>query len=195
MFFPPDSAIYAILGFMSDEIEFKTSSETAPKRRPSDVPQEKEPTLLEELAEELARKIEKLEVEIGVPERPGVALRFSPNITQYQLRKWRKSAAKGRRDEIDSILFACTVVGQTCTGIYIHGEQVVDEEGYAITFGSPVLMKMTGTSILNPDAIRAFFGVDPHVEAVALAILEAAGYGEEVVTEENPTMMSGNQPQ
>jgi hypothetical protein len=31
-----------------------------------------------------------------------------------------------------------------------------------------------------PDAVRAMFGVDPHVESAALAILDSAGYSDTV---------------
>jgi hypothetical protein len=36
----------------------------------------------------------------------------------------------------------------------------------------------------------AFFGLDPHVEAAALAIIDAAGYGDTVEQTENPTKHS-----
>ena len=48
---------------------------------------------------------------------------------------------------------------------------------------------MTQTTRAVPDAVRAFFGIDPHVEAAALAVLEAAGYSDTVDTTD-PTKTS-----
>lgn len=177
------------MGPMSDEIEFQLGNDASPKKRPAvpDSVLDKEPTLLEELIEEIAKKVEKPEIEIALPARPSVSLSFSPNITQYELRQWRRKSTEKKSGELDSLKFACQIVGHTCTGIYIHGEQVFDEDGNAITFGSPAVMKMTNTAVPIPDAIQAFFGIDPHIESAALAILEAAGYGEELTQEENPT--------
>ena len=45
-------------------------------------------------------------------------------------------------------------------------------------------MEMTGTERPLPDAIRAFYGVDPHLENVALKILDYAGYGDDVDAED-----------
>ena len=55
-----------------------------------------------------------------------------------------------------------------------------DDNGNEITFASPLMMEMTETSRPLPDCVRAFFGVDPHVEAAALAILDAAGFSDTV---------------
>ena len=51
-----------------------------------------------------------------------------------------------------------------------------------MNFASAEVLNMTGTDRPVPDAVRAFFGTDPHLEAAALAILEAAGYGDTVET-------------
>jgi hypothetical protein len=40
-----------------------------------------------------------------------------------------------------------------------------------------------------PDAVIAIFGLEPHVEAAAVAIMEAAGYGDSVETVD-PTVRS-----
>ena len=63
-------------------------------------------------------------------------------------------------------------------------ELVMDDDGNAITFASPVVMEMTDTDRPLPDAIRAFFAVDPHLESTALKILDHAGYGDEVDMED-----------
>ena len=64
------------------------------------------------------------------------------------------------------------------------------EEGKSLGFASPSVLKMTGAVRALPDAVVAFFGLDPHVEAAALAIIDAAGYGDTVEQQENPTKPS-----
>lgn len=137
-------------------------------------------TLLDQLKSEISREVTRPEIEMPVPERRGVSVRFSPNITNEQLKAWRRNSTNKKTDELDSIKFSCYVVGQTVTGIYFNDELVLDDEGNPITFASPVMMEMTDTDRPLPDAIRAFYAVDPHLEAVALKILDHAGYGDEV---------------
>ena len=48
---------------------------------------------------------------------------------------------------------------------------------------------MTDTTRPIPEAVRAYFGVEPHLEAAALSILDAAGYSDTVDTSD-PTMES-----
>jgi hypothetical protein len=164
---------------MSDEI-FETLSETPAKKANSD--KGKAPTVLDQLKEVLSKKVEREAVFIEVPERPGVTVRVSPNITQHQLRAWRKNAGEDTKNGMDATKFACAVVGQTCTGIFINGEQVTNEEGIGLTFASDAILQMTDTTRPIPDCVRAFFGIDPHVESAALAVLEAAGYSDTVET-------------
>lgn len=147
----------------------------------------KKATILDQLKMEISKEVTRPDIEIAVPERKGVTVRFSPNITNDKLKAWRRNCTNRKTDELDSVKFSCYIIGQTVTGIYFNDELVIDDEGNAITFASPVMMEMTGTERPLPDAIRAFYGLDPHVENVALKILDYAGYGDDVEAE-NPTM-------
>jgi hypothetical protein len=138
--------------------------------------------VLDKLRTELAKKVERAKILIEVPERPGVAVEISPNITQHQLRAWRKNSGEGTKPGFDPTKFACAVIGHTTTGIYIDGEEVLSEAGHSLSFASPEILEMTDTTRPLPDCILAFFGIDPHVEAAALVIMEAAGYGDDVET-------------
>jgi len=138
------------------------------------------PTILEQLRQEVSKKVERPEIEIPVPERENVAVRFSPNISQNQLRAWRRNSGENSKDGFDPLKFACYVVGSSCTAIVIDNTVVTNEEGVEVTFASPEVLEMTGDSRPVPDGIRHFYGIDPHLEATALAILDHAGYGEEV---------------
>jgi hypothetical protein len=160
---------------MTDEI-FESST-----KKPA-IKESKAPTVLDQLKEALSKKVEREPVFIEVPERPGVTIQVSPNITQHQLRSWRKNAGEDTKNGLDATKFACAVIGHTCIGIFINGEQVVNDDGIGLTFASDAILDMTGTTRPIPDCVRAFFGIDPHVESAALAVLEAAGYSDTVET-------------
>lgn len=142
----------------------------------------KEETLLQKLSTVISKKVERPVVHIDVPERPGVTIKISPNITQNQMRNWRKQAGEDSRNGMDGTRFACSVIGHTTIGICMNGEEVLDEDGNELTFASPLILQMTETTRPLPDCVREFFGVDPHIEAAALAILDAAGYSDTVET-------------
>jgi len=114
---------------------------------------------------------------------------ISPNITQQQLKAWQKNSGSETKNGIAATKFACQVIGHTTRGIYLNGEEVF-EDGKSLGFASPSILKMTGAARALPDAVMAFFGLDPHVEAAALAIIDAAGYGDTVEQTENPTKHS-----
>ena len=57
-------------------------------------------------------------------------------------------------------------------------------------FASPSVLQMTGATRALPDCVQIFFGIDPHIEAAALAIIDAAGFGDTVEQQENPTKPS-----
>ena len=138
------------------------------------------PSVLDQLSQVVSKKIERDPVYLEVPERPGVTVKISPNITQHQLRSWRKNAGEDTKNGLDATRFACAVIGHTTMAICINGEEVTNDDGVILTFASPEIMKMTNTTRPLPDCVREFFGIDPHVEAAALAIMEAAGYSDTV---------------
>lgn len=144
-------------------------------------------TILEQLKGVISKKVSRPSIFIDVPERPGVKLLVSPNITQNQLRSWQRNCGSETKNGLDAIKFACTVIGQTTKGIYLNGAEVF-EGGYPLGFASPTVMQMTGADRAIPDSVQKFFGLDPHLESAALAIIDAAGYGDTIEAEqENPT--------
>jgi hypothetical protein len=136
--------------------------------------------VLNQLKGIIQRNVERKTVLISVPERPGVYVRISPNISQSQMRAWRKNAGEETKRGLDTLKFSCNVIAATCTGIEVNGSIVTNDNGVELTFASPEIMSMTGTSRPHPDCVLAFFGLEPHVESAAVAIIEAAGYGEAV---------------
>jgi hypothetical protein len=160
-----------------DAVPAKSRAATPEKSRTADV---KPPTVLDRLKETIGKKVERGNVFIEIPERPGVMIEVSPNITQHKLKAWRKQCGEDSKNGMDALKFACTIVANTTCGIHVDGEPAVDDEGYPYTLASDEILSMVGTDRLIPDGVRLFFGVDPHVEAAALAILDAAGYGDTV---------------
>jgi hypothetical protein len=140
----------------------------------------KEETQLNRLRTVVQQKVERPIVLIPVPERLGVSLKVSPNITQSQMKNWRKNAGEDSRSGLDATKFACLVIGHTTIGFCMDDEEIFDDSGYNLTFAHPAVLEMTEVTRPVPDGVRALFGVDPHIESAALAILDAAGYSDTV---------------
>ena len=151
-----------------------------------------EPSLLDKLKAKIEAEVKRKDIFINVPERPGVSLRISPNISQGQVRKWRREAGEETKNGMDATKFATYVIGHTTEGILLNDEEVKDDAGYSLGFASDEILSMTQTSRPIPDAVRKFFGLDPHVEAAALAILDAAGFGDTIEPNEDPTEKSSS---
>lgn len=164
---------------MADELY---EDSPADKAAPSKKAAKPVDTALDRLKETISKEVERTVVLLEVPAREGVYIRTSPNISQNQMRSWRKNAGEDTKNGLDPTKFACYVVGHTTVGIEIDGEEVFTEDGVYLNFASPDILKMTGESRPVPDAVRSFFGNDPHVESAALAVLEAAGYSDTVET-------------
>jgi len=165
--------------------ELYTSPDESKKPAKAEKQEKKtELTLLDQLTLAVRKKVERPTVYLNVPERPSVKLIISPNITQHQIRSWRKTAGEDTKAGMDALRFACLVVGHTTQGMMFNGEEVRDADGNELTFASSAILEMTETTRPQPDCVRAFFGVDPHVESAAVAILEAAGYSDTVDTED-----------
>jgi hypothetical protein len=164
---------------MSDTPSFSTVSNT---EKPSVMMQAQPDSPLDMLKKVIEKTVKRPNVYIEVPERPGVSICVSPNITQHQLKSWRKNAGDETKNGMDTIKFATSVIGHTTVGIAFNDEIVLDENGNQVTFASPEVLAMTSTTRPLPDCVLAFFGIEPHVEAAAVVIMEASGYGDSVDT-------------
>lgn len=149
-----------------------------PKGSSAEVLSLDEPTLLSKLKSTLAEKVERLSILLEVPERPNMAIRYSPNITQHQLKAWRRNSGADRKEGLDGVRFSCHVLANTCTGIFIDGQEVTDNSN-PVTFSHEVVMKMVDAPRVF-DCILKVYGLDPHVEAAAIAVLDAAGFNDSV---------------
>lgn len=174
-----------------DDESTQEQASVKPKEVKASTPKADKPeTLLDKLTATIGEKVSRKDIYINVPERPRVALRISPNITQSQVRKWRKEAGEETKNGMDATKFATFVIGHTTQGVLFNDEEVFDDNGFALNFAHDQILAMTKTVRPVPDAVRAFFGLDPHVEAAALAILDAAGFGDTIEPAEDPTKKS-----
>lgn len=175
---------------MDEEQIYEFGTDTAkPKSVIDPTPDTSNLTLLDRLKVEIQRKVERPVVFVEVPERPGIKILISPNITQEQMKAWRKNSGEASRNGFDAIKFACYVVGACTRGIYYNDEEVLSEDGAPLSFASAEILDMTETTRPIPDCVRAMFGLDPHVESAAMAILQAAGYDDDIDVED-PTKTS-----
>jgi len=161
-----------------DSSDFPAS--TAPMSRRVDSNTAEPDNVLDSLKKVIQDKVRRSDVYIPIPERPGVMIRVSPNITQSQLKSWRRNAGEERKGGMDTLKFSTNLIAATTTGILLNEVVATDDNGVEVTFASPEIMAMTNTSRPHPDCVLAFFGLEPHVEAAAVAIIEAAGYGDNV---------------
>lgn len=157
---------------MSDTFDMTDKIPAKPHSKPVD-------TVMTRLRERLEKKVENAEVQLEVPKRPGVTILISPNLDQPDLKKWRRQAGEGTKKDFDANKFARIIVAQTCRGFFLDGEEVLDEDDNPVTFASPFVIEWLDA--FDPhDAVKKLYVLDPHLEAAAGAILDQAGYGDEV---------------
>lgn len=159
---------------MTEETDYNF---TAPKQTKGGA--KTEATVLDKLKGELSKKVRRPDIYLEVPERAGMAIRYSPNITQQQVRAWRRNSGEDTKKGMDATVFACLVLSNTCNGILLENEIVTDDAGEPLGFGSDEIMAMVGADRVQ-DCIRAIYVVEPHIEATALAVMEAAGFNDSV---------------
>jgi len=176
----------------NSEDDTKKESATASFPRRVDQMTVEPDNVLDSLKKVIQDKVRRGDVYIPIPERPGVMIRVSPNITQQQLKTWRRNAGEERKGGMDTLRFSTNLIAATTTGILLNDVIATDENGTEVTFASPEIMQMTNTTRPHPDCVLAFFGLEPHVEAAAVAIIEAAGYGDAVDALDPTKRSSGN---
>lgn len=140
-------------------------------------------SVLAALESELSKEIERPALRVTVKEREQMAVEFDTNIGTRQIRQWRRNSGENTKNGLDSVKFAMYVVGDRCRGIYFNDKLVTNDDDVAINFASAEMREMTDAD--DPwEAMKWVYGVDAHIEATALLIIEAAGYGDEVDAED-----------
>jgi hypothetical protein len=141
---------------------------------------------LERLRTEITRRLTRDPIFVHVPERPGWRLRCDVNIRSEERIRWAEACTDKETFRLDNLRFAAvTIANQTEAIIDPDGNEVTDG-GTALNFKSPALMEMLGVSRVA-DGVLAFFGVDPHVDAAASRLFDAAGYADDVDVDPTPS--------
>ena len=158
--------------------------ETPKASRKPDLVKASPMTVLDELRAQIEKDVRRPDIEIAVPERPGVTVTFSPNIESDLLKQWRKKYTNRKTDELNGFLLSCHIIGATVTGILINGVLAEDDDGIALTFASSEILEMTNTDDAIPDCIQEFYSNDAHIEIIASTILDQAGWTEDIDVED-----------
>lgn len=150
---------------------------------------------LDQLRQLVSQKVHRPPVTLLVPDRPGWRLRFDANIRHEQHVQWERDAitvdAKGET-RVDTLGVALRALAQQNEAIIDpDGVEVTADGGTLVTFKTRDLWEWFGVAN-STEAVRAFFGTDPHCIEAALKLNEAAGYYQEVPVDPTAPPSSGS---
>lgn len=148
-------------------------------------------SVYEDLRSELSKKVDVEHLRLVVPQRPNIEVAFEPDIEFDLLRMFMKKATvgQGKKKEFDPLRFAYQVMTHTMRGLYVNGKEAT-ENGDPVTFGSPGVMQMLGSS--SPQqTIRKLYGKDGHIISTSQRVLEEAGYGDFDIEEGDEGLTTG----
>lgn len=118
-------------------------------------------------------------VTLDVPGRAGWQASYTTAITGEQLDTWRKrSRDRKRGDGLDGVKFAALLLAHTNAGITRKGKPV-ELDGEPATVRHPEFLELLGAGGAV-DGVRRLYGLDGHVDAAARAVMQAAGWGDEL---------------
>lgn len=126
-------------------------------------------------------------VELAVPGRPGVAVRYGTVVEWEELQAWRKrSRDKGLRsasnpDGVDVNRVSRLVLANRAKAVVVDGDDVVGTDGRPLTFSHPELHAMLGLTgnVGATQAVHAFYGRDAWVQQASGKVLDLAGWGDD----------------
>lgn len=135
----------------------------------------------EALQQELTSELDD-ETTLEIPGRPGYSVVFWIGFEWEELNAWRKKAKDKRFPTgTHEVRAGALILVNTCRAILRHGGPV-ELDGRPWTFRERSFLGMypdAGGSTV--EAVRKFYGRDAHVIAASLKVLDAAGYGEEIL--------------
>lgn len=144
------------------------------------------------LREVITAAVVKDDLTLQVITRPGLSIRFSTNMDLDTIQQWRRRCHdKSQPDNFNLLKFACMVIANQATAFALNGVEP-DIDGNPINFRNGPVFEWTNTK-RAVDAVKALYDNDGHVVATAQEIMEAAGFGDEMVegdVEESPTKRS-----
>jgi hypothetical protein len=137
-----------------------------------------------DVLDELAGDVELPDVIIPNRLRPGWAVRYSVEIDNDELKRWRDKATERKKKlsavapSVDDLRFACLAMAALCR-VIIHDDQELYDGDRPVTFGHPRIWRLYDAQ-RAADAVRRFYGSDPYLMATFDALCAQAGVGEDV---------------
>lgn len=146
---------------------------------------------LDALREAVKQQVVSEDVTYPVPTRPGMSVRYSTTVDMEHVQLWRRSSNdKTAPDNFSVLKFSMLIIANTAKAFAFEGQEPTGGDGEPITFVSPEVGEWTGHKRAL-DRVRAIFANDGHVIATAGEIMQAAGYGDEIMeANPDPTMRS-----
>lgn len=143
---------------------------------------------LKDLEQALTAPIKRKPIELVVPSRPTIRIRYSTLIEGNNVQYWnrRSTNTRGGQEDRDPLKFSCLVLANQSEAFLYSGQEAFDSKGNPINFRNPELQDMVRADRAI-DAVRRVYGVDAHVLRTADEVLGAAGYNDQMEREEDPT--------
>lgn len=146
-------------------------------------------TMLDGIRDDFKRENEQDEDKVWahfVQERPDYEVVYSSFVEYDDLIKMQRRCMQGRR--LNELAFSKLVLAEQNVAIKRRGSTIT-HEGENVTFKNTTFQQVID-SVSPTDAVSTLYGrMDGHIIAAATALLQAAGYGDEVMGG-NPTQTS-----
>ena len=126
-------------------------------------------------------------VRFPVETRPNTYVNFRKKIDFARVEAFMKQTTRGKRT--DTLAFSTRLIGAMFHHFDIDGK-IVEHDGRPLHINSAEFVEMCGVEGGSYDAMLHFFGNDSTVMALGMALIDAAGYTQELASEdydpENP---------
>ena len=120
-------------------------------------------------------------IRFPVEEREGMFVNFKKNIDFSRIELFLKQTTRGKR--VNMLAFHTRLIGAMFHHFDVHGEPV-EFDGRAIHINSQEFVDSCGVEGGSHEAMLHFFGKDSTIIALGNALIDAAGYTQELASED-----------
>lgn len=139
---------------------------------------------LDELRSEASREVGGKTSTYPTHERPGWSVRYRADVEVSSLNVWRKRCAdRSMPDGVDELKLACLILANHCDVLVQNGNDLVDEDGEPVTFGSSAFLESFGVTRAI-DAVKKWYVSDGHLMAASQELMFDSGFGDETASED-----------
>lgn len=157
---------------------------------PSETREELGVTTLDSLRAVVEEQVVQAPIEINVPNRKNMSVRFSRDLEEPLFRAWqRQTKDRSSPSGYDDLKLSCIVLSNQAEAIIVGDQVVLDENGREARFTSAAVISLFADSAARAGrdpvkdgaaAVRECYANDGHLLAVAQEVIRECGYGEEV---------------